>query len=231
MAIHVGATWTTARPAWRRRRDLPYAERFALGAARSDRRRFLRGVAAASGLLALGTIGTTVTSLSPLAYLGQRRARLGPQGIPVNKTARQARVLGPALDPGWRLEVTGKVREELSLSRADLAAMDQREAVLPIACVEGWSATATWRGVPIRALLERAGAPAGAAVRVHSLQHGGRYSVSELNRYQAHDADTLLATAVDGQVLHVDHGYPARLIAPNRPGVEQTKWVGRLEVV
>ena len=31
--------------------------------------------------------------------------------------------------------------------------------------------------------------------------------------------------------LHIDHGYPARLIAPNRPGVQQTKWVARLEVV
>ncbi|WP_148668402.1 molybdopterin-dependent oxidoreductase, partial [Streptomyces sp. WAC05950] len=27
----------------------------------------------------------------------------------------------------------------------------------------------------------------------------------------------------------LDHGYPARIIAPNRPGVLQTKWVGRLE--
>jgi DMSO/TMAO reductase YedYZ molybdopterin-dependent catalytic subunit len=55
--------------------------------------------------------------------------------------------------------------------------------------------------------------------------------VSELNRFQAHDRDTLLATGIDGEVLHPDHGFPARLIAPNRPGVEQTKWVGRLEVV
>ena len=41
---------------------------------------------------------------------------------------------------------------------------------------------------------------------------------------------TLLALRCNGEVLHIDHGYPTRLIAPNRSGVLQTKWVGRLEV-
>jgi DMSO/TMAO reductase YedYZ molybdopterin-dependent catalytic subunit len=36
---------------------------------------------------------------------------------------------------------------------------------------------------------------------------------------------------INGETLRVDHGHPARLIAPNRPGVQQTKWVSRLEVV
>jgi DMSO/TMAO reductase YedYZ molybdopterin-dependent catalytic subunit len=40
----------------------------------------------------------------------------------------------------------------------------------------------------------------------------------------------LLALEVEGEVLHLDHGYPARLIGPNRPGVMQTKWVTRLVV-
>ncbi len=47
---------------------------------------------------------------------------------------------------------------------------------------------------------------------------------------QAHDPDTLLALRVDGERLHLDHGYPLRLIGPNRPGVLQTKWVTRLVV-
>ncbi|MEP7092226.1 MAG: molybdopterin-dependent oxidoreductase [Nocardioidaceae bacterium] len=36
---------------------------------------------------------------------------------------------------------------------------------------------------------------------------------------------------LNGEALSIDHGYPARLIAPNRPGVLQTKWVARIEVV
>ena len=47
----------------------------------------------------------------------------------------------------------------------------------------------------------------------------------------ADDDRTLLALALDGEPLAIDHGYPCRLIAPNRPGVLQTKWVSRLEVL
>jgi DMSO/TMAO reductase YedYZ molybdopterin-dependent catalytic subunit len=47
---------------------------------------------------------------------------------------------------------------------------------------------------------------------------------------QARDPDTLLATHVNGEPLHLDHGYPLRLIGPDRPGVMQTKWVTRLVV-
>ncbi len=60
---------------------------------------------------------------------------------------------------------------------------------------------------------------------VGSLEATGRYRSSTVNGRQLADHDTLLALRVDGEVLAVDHGYPVRLIAPNRPGVLQTKWV------
>ena len=41
----------------------------------------------------------------------------------------------------------------------------------------------------------------------------------------------LLATHVNGQRLNLDHGYPLRLIAPNRAGVLNTKWLTRIEVL
>ena len=102
---------------------------------------------------------------------------------------------------------------------------------LPIACVEGWSKSAHWTGVRVVDLLERAGAPAHARVRVVSLQPAGGYRVSEMGHEHARDPLTLLALRLNGEELTPDHGYPARLIAPNRPGVLQTKWVGRLEVL
>jgi DMSO/TMAO reductase YedYZ molybdopterin-dependent catalytic subunit len=40
----------------------------------------------------------------------------------------------------------------------------------------------------------------------------------------------MLALELNGETLALDHGYPVRLIAPNRPGVLQTKWVSRIEV-
>ena len=44
-------------------------------------------------------------------------------------------------------------------------------------------------------------------------------------------ANATLALRVNGETLHIDHGYPCRLIAPNRPGVMQTKWASHLEVM
>ena len=82
----------------------------------------------------------------------------------------------------------------------------------------------------LRDLLDLVDAPRGAAVTVTSLQLRGAFKVTHLPGQFADDDLTLLALGLDGESLSIDHGYPARLIAPNRPGVLQTKWVARLEV-
>ena len=220
LIVHVGAKWSTTREALRPRS----------GPLPTDRRAFLGGVAATSGVLALGVAGGTVPAVSPVSFLAQRRPGVGPQGIPVNKTAAGAGVTDAALDPRWRLRITGAVERTLSLSREDLRAMPQTEAELPIACVEGWSASARWRGVAVRDLLSAAGAARTSEVVVRSLQQSGLYSSSELNRHQAGDRHTIIALEVDGEALHLEHGFPARLIGPGRPGVNQTKWLEALEV-
>ncbi|MEU8460305.1 molybdopterin-dependent oxidoreductase [Streptomyces sp. NPDC029003] len=193
-----------------------------------DRRSLLLGTAAAVGAVTLTTAGQSFTPLAALDLLGPRHPGRGPQGLPVNKTAAAAGI-GPGPLPDWRLEVRGPAPYTLTLPQ--LRALPQTRARLPIACVEGWSAQATWSGVRIRDLLARAGAPPGAGLRVTSLETGGAYRVMEMGREHARDPLTLLALELDGQVLSPDHGYPARIIAPNRPGVLQTKWVTLLEVL
>jgi DMSO/TMAO reductase YedYZ molybdopterin-dependent catalytic subunit len=129
------------------------------------------------------------------------------------------------MDPDWRLEVGNKIQ----LSLAELDAMTQRTAELPIACVEGWSQTATWTGVPIADLMRLAGADPDHPIRVTSLEQKGAYRTSILPA--THTRHTLLALRLNGERLALDHGFPCRIIAPSRPGVLQTKWVRRLEVL
>jgi DMSO/TMAO reductase YedYZ molybdopterin-dependent catalytic subunit len=191
------------------------------------RRAFLTGSIGAAAALALLTAGQTVRPLQRLALLAPRRPSVGPQGLPVNRTAAAAGVA--AAGPDWTLVLTGPAGAR-TLSRAELAAMPQRTAELPIACVEGWSATATWRGVGVRDLVALAGGDATSTVRVESLERGGAYRASTLPPAFAADPRTLLALELNGADLDLDHGYPARLIAPDRPGVLQTKWVARLAV-
>jgi DMSO/TMAO reductase YedYZ molybdopterin-dependent catalytic subunit len=194
------------------------------------RRGFLLTVAAAGGAIVLTTVGEAATPLARLAVLAPRRPGTGPQGVPVNKSAAATGVTTAALDPGWRLTVTGRVAREVTLSLADLRALPQHTARLPISCVEGWSVEATWHGVRLRDVLRLAGADAGARVRVESLERHGRYRTSRIDPPHWHDPLTLLALGMNGEPLALDHGRPCRLIAPNRPGVMQTKWVHRLVV-
>ncbi|MDG4840106.1 molybdopterin-dependent oxidoreductase [Micromonospora sp. WMMD967] len=192
----------------------------------SGRRAFLRTSAGVAGVAVLATAGVTVPWLrrvSPLAW----RSATGPQGIPINRTAAAAHITVPA---DWRLEIvwTGG-RNAFSL--AELAALPQRTAHLPIACVEGWSASADWTGVPVVDLLRLVGAPTDRAVRISSLETDGLYAASTLPATHVGDPLTLLALRINGEELSPDHGYPCRLIAPSRPGVLQTKWLARLEVL
>ncbi|MBP2326707.1 DMSO/TMAO reductase YedYZ molybdopterin-dependent catalytic subunit [Kibdelosporangium banguiense] len=183
------------------------------------RRAFLRTTLLASGAAVVATAGVTVPFLRDVSALAWRSAT----GLPVNRTAAAA---GVTFDPAWTLDVAGRM-----FTLEQLAAMPQTTADLPIACVEGWSQSAGWTGVPIADLLAAAGVQPGTAVKVHSMERDGLYRTSVLPGEHTSDPLTLLALRCNGEVLSMDHGYPCRIMAPSRPGVLQTKWVNRLEVL
>lgn len=189
-----------------------------------------RGVLTAAGIgigaVVVTSVGQTFSPLEPVGLLAIRQPHKGPQRVPVNRTAEQAKVGAAALASGWTLRVDGPKPYRLTL--AELEALVESEAKLPITCVEGWSAQAHWRGVRLMDLVQRAGGSAEAQVRLHSLEQEG-YNSSEIFGPQLGAA--LLATHLNGERLNLDHGYPLRLIAPNRPGVLQTKWLSRVEVL
>ena len=233
MGAHIGAKWAISRRSLSisgHRPALAAADPI-LGTSAEEvhpgltRRGLLGTVAAAAGALTVATVGQTFAPLRRLALLAPRDPQRGPQGHPVNRSAANAGVVSSATADEFRLVVSGRVARPLNLSLADLAEVSIHEAVLPIACVEGWSYSARWQGIRVRDLMAMAGARAGASVRIESLEAASPYRTSYLDPAQAHDRDTLLATHIDGQPLALDHGYPLRLIGPGRPGVSQTKWV------
>ncbi len=193
-----------------------------------SRRGLFATVGAAAGVITLSTVGQTVAPLSPISVLAPRRPGSGPQHLPVNKTSGGAGVRDAMFNPAYRLVVAGPTRT-VSLSVADLAALPQHTVVLPISCVEGWSSTGTWTGVRLRDLVALVGVDADhAEAYVESLEMRGRYRATTVPPPHTRDPYTLIALRLGGEPLHPDHGYPARLIAPNRPGVLQTKWVSRI---
>lgn len=194
------------------------------------RRGFFATIAVATGALVLFTAGQSFSILRPLAFFAPRLPGTGPQGLPVNHTAASAGVVETASAADWTLEVRHGERSR-TFSRAELEALPQVEETIPLACVEGWSQTARWRGVRMRDLLTHVDAPADATIRVRSLQQRSQYTVMIMPSEFVLDDATLVALELDGQVLDLDHGYPARIICSSRPGVLQTKWLSSIEVI
>jgi DMSO/TMAO reductase YedYZ molybdopterin-dependent catalytic subunit len=120
---------------------------------------------------------------------------------------------------------------ERSFTRAELLALPQTEVRLPIACVEGWSQMATWRGVRLRDLADQMSADPETSFRLISLEERGSFSKTQMGREYVRDPLTLVALELNGETLDLEHGYPARMIAPGRPGVLQTKWLSRIEAI
>ncbi len=75
------------------------------------------------------------------------------------------------------------------------------------------------------------GAAGDAHLRITSLQTRGGFAVTQMQPEFARDPLTLVALELFGEELDIDHGFPARLIAPGRPGVLQTKWLSTIEVI
>lgn len=194
-----------------------------------SRRTVLRGTWLAVVLATLVTAGQTVPALRRVSVLAPRSGE-GPQGVPVNRSAIAAGVLKSARSPDYRLTVAHGDRT-MAFTVDDLNAMTQTTHRLPIACVEGWSANAEWTGVVLADLMAQIGASPDSDVRMISLERPGPYSRTVLPARHARDSMTLIALKVNGETLNLDHGYPCRLIAPSRPGVLQTKWLTRIEVV
>ena len=191
-----------------------------------NRRGLLVATASGVGVVILTSIGQTVTPLQPLGALAVRQSGKGPQGVPVNRTAQQANVITSARAADWTLTVDGPKAFVLSLGEIETLAT--KESHLPINCVEGWSVGAQWRGISLLDIVERAGGTADSRVRVVSLESDSPYASSVLEGPQVGHA--LLATHLNAERLDIDHGYPLRLIGPNRAGVLQTKWLTRIEV-
>jgi DMSO/TMAO reductase YedYZ molybdopterin-dependent catalytic subunit len=193
-----------------------------------SRRGLIATVGAGSlGLFAIAigqVIGGPLRGLAVLAPRGETGE--GPNGFPVNKSFVAAGIDQGAAGRRWRLVLDGPRRVELS--RPQLLAMEQRTETLPIACVEGWSTTQDWTGVPLGALAALAGADGEVEATAESLQRGGSFRRATLSTGQVADPRSLLALRVNGADLSLDHGYPARVIVPAAPGVHCTKWVSSL---
>ncbi|HEY6738270.1 MAG TPA: molybdopterin-dependent oxidoreductase [Actinopolymorphaceae bacterium] len=197
-------------------------------------RRGLLGVVGGSSLLlvvmSIGqSIGGPLRQVALLAPRGGWTEGPGPNDFVINKTAAARGIRAEDVGPAWRLELRGPgSTDPIVLDRGQLLAMALHTERIPLACVEGWSTVQTWTGVRLKDLAALAGVERPSSVHVESLQRTGAFRSANLGGNQVMDERSLLALRVNGADLSLDHGFPARIIVPNNPGVHNTKWVARL---
>jgi len=163
----------------------------------------------------------------------------------------------PLLDAStWRLKVAGLVEHSLTLSLRDLEDMRSETMVVTLECagngraflipaVEGeqWGlgavSTAEWAGVPLVEVLDRAGVKPGAReVLFRGADQGSVQGRTEnvpfersLRVDEARDSQVLLAYAMNGEPLPIQHGFPLRVIVPGWYGVASVKWLTEIELI
>ena len=130
-------------------------------------------------------------------------------------------------DPSaWQLRVEGLVRTPLSLSIDDIRRLGRLTYTVKHHCVEGWSAIATWTGVPLEFIANRAGVlPDARYVRFDSFD-ADYYNGWDLK--SAMHPETILAYGFNDRDLMPDHGAPLRLYAPHKLGYKLTKYLTKI---
>ena len=126
----------------------------------------------------------------------------------------------------WRLNVDGMVAHPASFSLADIKTFPARTQITHLACEEGWSYIAEWRGVPLSHILGLVGAlPQVRYVVYRSIQPDWWESIDMAD---ALHPQTLVTFGMNGSDLPVPFGGPLRMRVPRQLGYKNVKYITRL---
>ena len=234
------------------------AEGAARPASDVDRRAFLTAAGATAALAALAGAGGRLLTRATRDATAAREALALPraatpapappagvmvdvEGMPSWQTSNadlyriDTALQVPRIDPeNWSLRVHGMVEEEVEITFNELISEDLVDKWITLTCVSNevggdLIGNTVWRGYPIARLLERARPTEGADMVLSSSDDG--FTAGTPLQALTDDRSALLAVAMDGEPLLLEHGFPVRMIVPGLYGyVSATKWVTEMEV-
>jgi DMSO/TMAO reductase YedYZ molybdopterin-dependent catalytic subunit len=168
-------------------------------------------------------------------------ASLGVSGIEPWRTPNQdfyiihTTLAPPAITPqDWELRIHGMVEREVTFSYQNLIDRKMTEAWVTLCCVSNevggdLIGNAWWSGVLARELLAEAGVKPGADAVMQTSRDG--WNCGTPLAALTDDRNAMLAVAMNGEPLPLQHGFPVRMVVPGLYGfVSATKWVVDLEV-
>ena len=149
---------------------------------------------------------------------------------PVNGKAPKAEPYRRLMAGGfadWRLTVDGMVARPSSFSLAELKGFPARNQITHQACEEGWSFIAEWTGVPLSHVLEGVGIrPEAKYVFFFTFDDWW----DSIDMDDALHPQTLLAYAMNGPEMPIDHGAPLRLKVARQLGYKSLKYLSKITV-
>jgi DMSO/TMAO reductase YedYZ molybdopterin-dependent catalytic subunit len=170
-----------------------------------------------------------------------REATVGVRGVTPWQTGNDSfylvhtAIVTPTIEPReWRLRIHGMVDREVELTYEDLLARQRTEAWITLNCVSNrvggdLVGNAWWGGVRLADLLAEAGVRPDADAVLQTSEDG--WNCGTPLAAMTDDRDAMLALAMNGRPLPIDHGFPVRTIVPGLYGyVSACKWVVDMEV-
>ncbi|MBD3355251.1 molybdopterin-dependent oxidoreductase [Candidatus Woesearchaeota archaeon] len=124
----------------------------------------------------------------------------------------------------YKLEITGLVEEEKSLSYEEVLDMQSYKKVVTLHCVEGWSDTLLWEGVLVKDLFS---AKEGANTVIFYAVDG--YSTALPLDYIVEN-DIIMAYKINDMILPAGNGFPFQLVAEDKYGIKWIKWITKIEL-
>ncbi|WP_432831826.1 molybdopterin-dependent oxidoreductase [Dactylosporangium sp. CA-092794] len=134
----------------------------------------------------------------------------------------------------WQLRIHGRVDKEITISWDELLKRPMIERYITLACVSNevggdLISNTKWQGVRVSDLLDEARPQAGADQVVSRSIDG--FTAGTPTAVLRDGRDAMLAIAMNGEPLPVEHGFPVRMVVPGLYGyVSATKWLVELEL-
>jgi DMSO/TMAO reductase YedYZ molybdopterin-dependent catalytic subunit len=145
-------------------------------------------------------------------------------------------IVVPTIEPReWSLRIHGMVEREVEIDYADLLERERSEAWITLNCVSNQVGgdligNAWWSGVRLADLLNEAGVSDRANAVLQTSKDGWTCG-TPLGAMLDEDRGAMLAVAMNGRPLPIDHGFPVRTLVPGFYGfVSACKWVVEMEV-
>ena len=144
-------------------------------------------------------------------------------------------IVVPEVPPsGWHLRIHGMVAREITISFDELIRRPLTADYITLTCVSNpvggpYVGNALWIGASLASLLREAGIRAGAEQLLCTSVDGFTSGTPVQTVMDGRDA--LLAMAMNGTALPVEHGFPVRMVVPGLYGyVSACKWITDINV-